>query len=249
MKENQKHTRDPLSLSKEDLETLFESTFEQVSSEPIKKKQKDTPKTPYFEGSKPQDFSRTKKITADSKIEKLKPLDADSRPKSSLRVKYETEVESIKSSSGDLESIRRKLGLSKRKMAQLLLVDPSAWTRWTAKKGEAPPHIYRALQWYLLLQDKHPEYRSSLWLNSVATPQISGHELENIKKTLISGARGELSAKADQIINTRLSSHKLLEDRLNHSKVQIMSLNKRLKWLLLGQVIVLSCFAIFLLLM
>ena len=68
MKENQKHTRDPLSLSKEDLETLFESTFEQVSSEPIKKKQKDTPKTPYFEGSKPQDFSRTKKITADSKI-------------------------------------------------------------------------------------------------------------------------------------------------------------------------------------
>lgn len=68
---------------------------------------------------------------------------------------YELELRQIKQQIGSLESIRGSLGLSQRKMAQLLLVDPSAWSRWAAKDS-APPHIMRALQWYLALNEKIP---------------------------------------------------------------------------------------------
>ncbi len=76
-------------------------------------------------------------------------VEATPRVRTANRLKYEAEVDVIKKQFGDLESIRQELGLSRRKMCQLLLVDPSAWTRWT-KEG-APPYVYRALEWYLLL--------------------------------------------------------------------------------------------------
>ncbi|CAM5999401.1 unnamed protein product [Sphagnum balticum] len=60
---------------------------------------------------------------------------------------------------GSLDQIRQKLGLSRRKMCQLLLVDPSAWSRWTSPGHQAPPHIYKALDWYLSIMEKDPEYR------------------------------------------------------------------------------------------
>jgi hypothetical protein len=81
------------------------------------------------------------------------------RIKSPIRMRYEAEVKFLKETNGDLEAIRERLGLSRRKICQLLLVDPSAWTRWTAEGGEAPPHIYRALDWYLAGLEKDPEYR------------------------------------------------------------------------------------------
>lgn len=77
------------------------------------------------------------------------------KAKTSLRINYEAQVEVIKKQIGDLEFVRAKLGLSARKMCQLLLVDPSAWTRWR-KSNDAPPHIWRALQWYLTIQEKIP---------------------------------------------------------------------------------------------
>src|SRR5262245_48633409 len=83
----------------------------------------------------------------------------DQKPKSSNRIRYEAEVLFLKRQNGDLEQIRQRLGLSRRKICQLLLVDPSAWTRWTSSGGEAPPHIYRALDWYLSMMEKDPEYR------------------------------------------------------------------------------------------
>jgi len=83
----------------------------------------------------------------------------ETRIKSSNRMRYEAEVKFLKESNGELEAIRERLGLSRRKICQLLLVDPSAWTRWTAPDGEAPPHIYRALDWYLAGLEKDPEYR------------------------------------------------------------------------------------------
>lgn len=158
----------PLGLSKDDLETLFEKSF----SESEKQAPKSPPKQLLNEG------------LSDSRSENSKPTKALKGTKSSLRMKYEAETEIIKKTHGNLEAIRRQLGLSKRKMSQLLLVDPSAWTRWTNEGGEAPPHVYRALQWYLILQDKHPEMRTSLWLNAVATPQVSEKELMNIRKSL-----------------------------------------------------------------
>lgn len=76
--------------------------------------------------------------------------------KSSHRIYYEAQVKVIKQQIGELDSIRQRLGLSQRKICQLLMVDPSAWTRWTRKGHPIPPHIYRALQWYMILQDKLP---------------------------------------------------------------------------------------------
>ena len=79
------------------------------------------------------------------------------KTKSSLRMKYEAERSVLIDQFGGLEDIRTRLGLSKRKMSQLLLVDPSAWTRWVKDESQAPPHIYRSLQWYQELIEKRPE--------------------------------------------------------------------------------------------
>ena len=116
------------------------------------------------------------------------------RSKSSHRIRYEAEVEILRKKLGDLESIRNQLGLSQRKICQLLFVDPSAWTRWT-KGGDAPPHIYRALQWYLALQDKYPALDVNFWLSTVprANPslemrstavELAEQEIRSLKKQM-----------------------------------------------------------------
>jgi len=89
------------------------------------------------------------------------------RARSSLRQRYEAEARVIEKRLGGLDSVRESLGLSQRKMAQLLLVDPSAWTRWTSGDA-APPHVWRALAWYLALQDKYPALDAAFWLQGVA---------------------------------------------------------------------------------
>jgi transcriptional regulator with XRE-family HTH domain len=107
------------------------------------------------------------------------------RSKSSQRLRYEAEVELIRKKLGDLEAIRETLGLTQRKMAQLLLVDPSAWTRWTKGGESAPPHIYRMLQWYLALQDKYPALDAGFWLSAVAKvrdPDLSEKSRLEIEK-------------------------------------------------------------------
>lgn len=91
-----------------------------------------------------------------------------SRSKSVLRMRYEAEVSVIRKRLGSLEEMRGKLGLTQRKMSQLLLVDPSAWTRWTKDGEDAPPHIYRMLQWYLALEDKYPALDPQFWLAATA---------------------------------------------------------------------------------
>lgn len=94
-------------------------------------------------------------------------LPASQRARSSLRQRYEAEARVIEKRLGGLESVRESLGLSQRKMTQLLLVDPSAWTRWTGGDS-APPHIWRALAWYLALQEKYPALDATFWLQGVA---------------------------------------------------------------------------------
>jgi transcriptional regulator with XRE-family HTH domain len=93
---------------------------------------------------------------------------ASSKSKSVLRMRYEAEVSVIRRKLGELEQIRNQLGLSQRKMCQLLMVDPSAWTRWTRGGEDAPPHVYRMLQWYLALEDKYPALDANFWLSAVA---------------------------------------------------------------------------------
>jgi hypothetical protein len=90
----------------------------------------------------------------DEKIEDKPPK--NDRKKTEIRMHFDGEVEIIKKQIGTLEEVRIKLDLSARKMCQLLMVDPSAWNRWTTGVTPPPPHIYRALQWYMMLNDKLP---------------------------------------------------------------------------------------------
>ncbi len=78
------------------------------------------------------------------------------KAKTSLRVSYDGQVALIKNQLGDLEKIRQDLGLSQRQISRLLMVDPSSWTRWVKKGDSAPPHIYRALQWLMIIREKLP---------------------------------------------------------------------------------------------
>lgn len=105
-----------------------------------------------------------------------------SRPKSPIRLRYEAEAQLIQKKLGSLEDIRAQLGLSQRKVCQLLLVDPSAWTRWTKGEEGAPPHIYRMLQWYLALHDKYPALDVNFWLSTV--PRVQAPDQSLIKNEL-----------------------------------------------------------------
>ncbi|MCB0351353.1 MAG: hypothetical protein KDD38_09235 [Bdellovibrionales bacterium] len=65
--------------------------------------------------------------------------------KTPRKIKFEAEIENIISLHGDLEAMRTRLGYSRRQICEELMVDPSAWTRWTQKEGSAPPHVYKTL--------------------------------------------------------------------------------------------------------
>ena len=88
------------------------------------------------------------------------------RSKTSLRIHYEAQAAVIERQLGGLEGVRSKLGLSQRKMAQLLMVDPSAWTRWNRSGTRAPAIVWRALQWYMILQEKIPGLTHNYFLGS-----------------------------------------------------------------------------------
>ena len=81
-------------------------------------------------------------------------IEEPGRIKSSLRMQYAAETKIFRAQYGGLEDIRQKLGFSRRKMCRLLLVDPSAWTRWTKDENRVPPHVYRSLEWFLALNKK-----------------------------------------------------------------------------------------------
>lgn len=72
------------------------------------------------------------------------------RQRSSRRLRHEAEIQVFKQKTGDLESIRQSLGLRPSQICEILKVHPSAWTRWV-KEGQAPPHIYQMLEWYIEL--------------------------------------------------------------------------------------------------
>lgn len=231
--DKEKQQENPLDLSKKDLESLFESTFNSATEKSHKK----SPQKPPISGSP---FK-----TSDSPTEKIKPDEEDKGFKSPQRLKYEAEVRVIKKSHGDLEDLRHLLGLSKRKMAQLLLVDPSAWTRWTQKGQDAPPHIYRALQWYLILQDKHPELKSSLWLNAVARPQLSQNEIDEIQKRVIDGAQWELANQSYAFLDSKSEgSDKNVLQRLIVTQRRVSQLSRLLKVLVFIQVLLVAFFIV-----
>lgn len=84
------------------------------------------------------------------------PQTPSEKTRTSLRLMYEAEARVLHRQMGGIEAVREQLGLSRRKICQLLLVDPSTWTRWTRDESKVPPHIYKALQWYLVSLEKYP---------------------------------------------------------------------------------------------
>lgn len=70
------------------------------------------------------------------------------RAESEKRLRYEEVVQQIREKYGSLEEMRKRLNFSQKQMSELLLVDPSAWTRWVKDGEAAPAHIYQALAWY-----------------------------------------------------------------------------------------------------
>jgi hypothetical protein len=120
--------------------------------------------------------------------------EAFDRVKSPFRMQYAAETKIFLSQYGGLENIRQKLGFSRRKMCQLLLVDPSAWTRWMKDESKVPPHIYRALEWFLALNEKaltQPELGAIFTARYKATAQNSDQkpgfliaELESLRAEL-----------------------------------------------------------------
>lgn len=72
---------------------------------------------------------------------------------------YEQEIQMVRAQYGDLETIRKSLGFSRRKICEYLLVDPSAWTRWVnSGTDQAPPHVYRTLGLLLEKVKAQPDY-------------------------------------------------------------------------------------------
>jgi len=70
---------------------------------------------------------------------------------------YERQAEEIKKQFGELDEIRTQLGLSARRICQILMVDPSAWTRWTKHGDPVPPHIWRSMQLLMILRERMPD--------------------------------------------------------------------------------------------
>lgn len=184
--------------------------------------------SPGFSDDFPSQASKSS-VHSEVSADQLSPVSAAA--KTSLRIQYEAQVEVIRRQIGGLEAAREKLGLSQRKMAQLLLVDPSAWSRWTKAGGEdAPAHIYRALQWYLALQEKIPGL----------TPQyFIGKDPEVLHVTAMKHLKNETLQRSEEM-------HQLAE-QMNAQIAQLQKqILQRLKaWLIIcfaGITVLLLCF-------
>ncbi len=154
------------------------------------------------------------------------------RAKSSVRMHYEAQVEVIKRQLGDLEKIRETLGLSQRKICQLLMVDPSAWTRWVKNGENPPPHIYRALQWYMILQEKLPGLTPQYFvgkdpevLHQTALRRI---EIEASKRSEFEEAMATQALRMDNQILDLCRKNRELTDANFRLKLKVEGLQARL---------------------
>ena len=102
----------------------------------------------------------------------------------SARERNELAASLIKKQIGDLEQVRALLGLNKKRMCELLLIDPSTWTRWTTGKTEPPPWLYRSLQWGVAVMDKYPEFHPLLINQKIVDSKGSNTNIDSGYKDL-----------------------------------------------------------------
>lgn len=128
-------------------------------------------------------------------------LEGRLKAKSPLSIRYAAEIKIFKAQHGGLEDIRKKLGFSRRRMCQLLMVDPSAWTRWTKDENRVPPHVYRALEWFIALNERaytQPElaaiFTQRYKLSSALTPKAEdSHMIQAMEARIL-----EMQAKIEE---------------------------------------------------
>ena len=99
------------------------------------------------------------------------------RGTTALRARYEAEAKILADRLGGLEGIRQRLGMSRRQICQFLLIDPSAWSRWT-KSGGVPPMVFRTLELYLALKEKLPDLATRYY----QAPAILDAAIKNTEK-------------------------------------------------------------------
>lgn len=133
----------------------------------------------------------------------------------SLNQQYYSEKENIIKEFGTLEDMRLKLGLTKSQAAKLLLVKPATWSRWEKNNEKAPPHIFQAMKWYMLLAEAKPEIRTQAAPEFLYENQLKmiGSELRKIKSD--TGFKAELM----NVFEDKISS--VLNQGLSQIQVQI----------------------------
>ncbi len=166
------------------------------------------------------------------------------RSKTSLRINYEAQVHVIKGQLGGLEKVRLELGLSQRKVSQLLMVDPSSWTRWTKLGDEAPPHIWRALQWYMSLREKIPGLTPHYFtgtnpqvLHQKALSELDSERTQRLQDQAL--LQRKIDALAAQRHHLESDLQRMKKDLKFHRKMSIFFLILSLSWaalLILGKI-------------
>ncbi len=148
--------------------------------------------------------------------------EAQSRIKTKLRHRYEAEAQEILKKIGTLEEVRGKLRLNQRAMAASLLVDPSAWTRWTTGITSPPPHVVRTLELMLMSLDMHPDLDTEGLLRKSEAHAKTVREVEKLDDRL-----QKLESNPQVAALRAKTSH--LESRLHHQiedlKTEISELN------------------------
>lgn len=125
--------------------------------------------------------------------------------KSSLNSQYIKEKDKIVKKFGSLEDMRVKLGMNKTQIAQLLLVKPATWSRWEKNEDKAPPHVFQALKWYIILADSKPEMRAKAAPEFIYENQLKviGSELKKIKNDF--DFKGELMNMMEDKISSMIT--------------------------------------------
>lgn len=160
------------------------------------------------------------------------------RAKTSLRMVYEAQAEVIRRQIGELDEVREKLGLNARKICQLLMVDPSAWNRWTRTGQTAPPHVWRALQWYMIVQEKLPGLTPQFFIERIV-PRVDRRAQDWVENL------GQQTQKLDQEILELQSQSQRLLSQVEEQVELIRSQEKRILQLQKTLVLGLSlCFAL-----
>lgn len=165
-----------------------------------------------------------------SELDLIPALNKKSRIKTSNRLNYEAQVEVIKKQIGDIEVVRNKLNLSQRKMAQLLLVDPSAWSRWSTPGESAPPHIYRALQWYMSIQEQIPGLNAAYFLQKdtdVLKKELKSFTVNQVQE--IEKSIATLQARTTEIVHHSSKDILKLEDEVQGLRTEVIDARKELK--------------------